>query len=45
MPFWSFFAFKTVYAVILGMAVTPLNALWVLTRPDRSRTHRILESR
>ncbi len=35
MSFWPFFAFKVVYAVILGMAVTPLNALWVLTSPKR----------
>ncbi len=34
--FWPFFAFKVLYAVILGMAVTPLNALWVLTSPKRT---------
>jgi hypothetical protein len=34
MPFWHFFAFKLFYAVIVGMIVTPINALWVLTRPN-----------
>jgi hypothetical protein len=34
--FWPFVAFKILYAVILGMAVTPLNALWVLTRSGRA---------
>ena len=34
--FWPFFAFKILYAVVLGMAVTPLNALWVLTSPHGS---------
>lgn len=33
LAFWPFFAFKVLYAVSLGMAVTPLNALWVLSRP------------
>lgn len=36
MAFWDFFAFKVVYAVTLGMIVTPLNALWVLTSPTRA---------
>ncbi len=32
--FRDFVIFKLLYAVIVGMIVTPLNALWVLTRPN-----------
>lgn len=34
----AFFAFKVIYAIVLGLVVTPLNALWVVTTP---RTFRV----
>lgn len=33
LTFWKYSVFKLTYVVVLGMVVTPLNALWVLTRP------------
>lgn len=40
LTYWQFFAFKVVYAVVLGMIVTPLNALWAMTRANgRGEAH------